>query len=211
MRCGPAGGEAGIRQAFDIAARIAHNRRRRVRVTTTLKGTATETRDRACITRHQPAGRSSSLVPPPRIRPRRELDPPQHFLKLRSPQHYELLMRRRRRARVLQHVTHRNQPVRIRTDVAVAADGRRNRPDRHRAVALDAVRQVPTAGPSPNCCPPGNRRWNTAGRGSTRSAACTRASTASHPRRKPTSAAPPSSAQRHIRQPFRRIGPHAAA
>ena len=88
----------------------------------------------------------STSVRPPRLRPRRELDTPQHFRKLRSPQHGELLMRSRRRARVLQHVTHRHQPVRIRTDVAVAADGRRNRPDRHRAVALDAARQVAQAG-----------------------------------------------------------------
>ena len=112
--------------------------------------------------------------------------------------------RSRRRARVLQHVTHRHQPVRIRTDVAVAADGRRNRPDRHRAVALDAARQVAQAGrrrcprqARGDCCPPGSRRPNTADRDSTRSAAYRRASTASYPRRKPTSAGPPSSAQRH--------------
>lgn len=40
-------------------------------------------------------------MPPPRIRPRRELDPPQHFRKFRRPQHGELLVRGRRHARVL--------------------------------------------------------------------------------------------------------------
>ncbi len=72
---------------------------------------------------------SPALVRPPRIRPRRELDTPQHFRKLRCPQHGELLVRSHHRAGVLQHVPHCNQTVRIRTDIAVAADCRRNRPE----------------------------------------------------------------------------------
>ena len=88
---------------------------------------------------------SPASVRPPRLRTRRELDTPQHFRKLRSPQHGKLLVRRRRRARTLQHVTHGNQPVRIGTDIVVDADRRRNRPDSHRAVAFDAAHQVTQA------------------------------------------------------------------